>query len=55
VNSAARGSWACLDAVGLTTASGQTTWATTSSASTVYAGGSLTAATEKKPWYSLFW
>lgn len=54
VNSAARGSWACLDAVGLTTASGQTTWATSSSASTVYGGSSLTAAVQRKPWYRLW-
>jgi hypothetical protein len=49
-----RGSWACIDAVGLTTASGKTTWATSSNSSSVYGGTSLTASIKKKPWYS-FW
>jgi hypothetical protein len=49
-----RGSWACIDAVGLTTGSGKTTWATSASASSVYGGTSLTAEIKKKPWFSLW-
>jgi hypothetical protein len=54
VDSTGKGSWACLDAVGLTTAGGKTFWATSSQCSSVYGGSSLTAQTEKKPWYSLW-
>jgi hypothetical protein len=54
VDSRPRGSWACVDAVGLTTPSGQTTWATSSTASTVYGNTSLTAEIKRKPWYSLW-
>jgi hypothetical protein len=54
VDSTTRGSWACIDAVGLTTVSGRTTWGASSSASSVYGGGSLTAASDKAPWYQ-FW
>ena len=54
VDSTGRGSWACIDAVGLTTSSGKTTWATSSSASSVYGGTSLTAQIKKEPWFSLW-
>jgi hypothetical protein len=54
VDSTGKGSWACFDAVGLTTAAGKTTWATSSSCSSVYDGGSLSATTKKKAWYSLW-
>lgn len=54
VDSTGGGSWACIDAVGLTTSGGKTTWATSSAASSVYGGGSLSAAIEKPPWYSLW-
>jgi len=54
VDSSTKGSWACLDAVGLTTARGQTTWATSSTCSTVYGGSGLTAEVERKPWYNLW-
>ena len=54
VDSRGKGSWACIDAVGLTTSTGKTDWATSSSSSTVYGGNSLTASSKKGPWYS-FW
>jgi hypothetical protein len=47
-------SWPCIDAVGLTTSSGKTTWATSSQCSSVYGRGSLTAATNKTLWQK-FW
>ena len=49
-----RGPDACIDAVGLTTAAGKTTWATSSDSSSVYGGGSLSASSKKKAWYSLW-
>jgi hypothetical protein len=54
VDSTGKGSWACIDAVGLTTAAGKTTWATSSSASSVYGGSDLTAQVKRRPWYSLW-
>jgi hypothetical protein len=54
VDSSVKGSWACIDAVGLTTPAGKTSWATSSSCSTVYGGTGLTAVSERKPWYSLW-
>jgi hypothetical protein len=54
VDSTGKGSWACIDAVGLTTAGGKTTWATSSNCSSVYAGGGLSAASEKEPWFSIW-
>ncbi|HEX5102688.1 MAG TPA: hypothetical protein VFV87_02690 [Pirellulaceae bacterium] len=54
VDSTGKGSWACLDAVGLTTAAGNTTWATSANCSSVYGGSSLTASIERKPWYRLW-
>jgi hypothetical protein len=53
VNSTTKGSWACIDAVGLTTA-GKTTWATSSKCSSVYGGNNLTAVSKKRAWYSLW-
>jgi hypothetical protein len=53
VDSTSKGSWACIDAVGLTTAAGRTTWATSSNSSSVYTG-SLSASSATKPWYSLW-
>jgi hypothetical protein len=54
VDSTGKRSWACLDAVGLTTAAGKTTWATSSDCSSVYSGGSLSAAAKKKAWHGLW-
>lgn len=54
VDSTARGSWACLDAVGLTTPAGQTTWATSSTCSSVYGSRELTATSKSKAWYHLW-
>jgi hypothetical protein len=54
VDSTLGGSWACIDAVGLTTASGRTTWATSSNSSSVYGGESLSATVPKKSWFSLW-
>ena len=54
VDSTTKGSWACIDAVGLTTGAGNTTWATSSNSSSVYGGNALTASLKKKAWYS-FW
>jgi hypothetical protein len=54
VDSRGKGSWACIDAVGLTTAAGKTTWATSSDSSSVYGGGSLSASSKREPWYSLW-
>jgi hypothetical protein len=54
VDSTGKGSWACIDAVGLTTAEGQTTWATSSNSSSVYGPDGLSAKIKRKAWYS-FW
>jgi hypothetical protein len=54
VDSTGTGSWACIDAVGLTTAAGRTTWATSSNSSSVYGGGGLNAVSKKEPWYRLW-
>jgi hypothetical protein len=54
VDTTLRGSWACLDAVGLSTAAGNTTWATSSNCSSVYGSGSLTATSTKRKWLG-FW
>lgn len=54
VDSTGKGSWACLDAVGLTTAAGKTTWATSSKCSTVYGGGDLSASSKAGSWFSLW-
>ena len=54
VDSTGKGSWACIDAVGLTTSAGKTTWATSSDSSSVYGGSSLSASSKKKAWYSLW-
>ncbi len=54
VDSTSNGSWACIDAVGLTTAAGKTTWATSSNSSSVYGGSSVSASIQTKPWYSLW-
>jgi hypothetical protein len=54
VDSHGKNPWPCVDAVGLTNASGKTAWATSSQCSTVYGNGSLTAATKKERWWE-FW
>jgi hypothetical protein len=54
IDSSAKGSWACIDAVGLTTPAGKTSWASSSKASTVYGGGSISAAIEQDPWYAIW-
>jgi hypothetical protein len=54
VDSRGNGSWACLDAVGLSTAAGNTTWATSSTCSSVYGNGGLSASSKKKAWFG-FW
>jgi hypothetical protein len=54
VDSTGRGSWACIDAVGLTTAGGKTTWATSSNASSVYGGRELSAEIERESWFGLW-
>lgn len=54
VDSTNKGSWACIDAVGLTTAAGKTTWATSSDSSSVYGGGSLSATSKGESWFSLW-
>lgn len=54
VDSTSNGSWACIDAVGLATAGGQTTWATSSDCSSVYSGGSLSATSKKATWHGLW-
>jgi len=53
VDSTTKGSWACIDAVGLTTTAGKTTWATSSDSSSAYTGG-LSASSKKEPWYRLW-
>jgi hypothetical protein len=54
VDSTGKNSWACLDAVGLTTAAGKTAWATSSDSSSVYSGGSLSATSKKATWHGLW-
>jgi hypothetical protein len=54
VDSVNKSPWPCLDAVGLTTSSGKTSWATSSKCSSVYGNGSLTASSPKKMWQG-FW
>jgi hypothetical protein len=54
VDSRGKGSWACIDAVGLTTAAGKTNWATSSNSSSVYGGGSTSASIKREPWFSLW-
>jgi len=54
VDSTSIGSWACIDAVGLTTAAGKSTWATSSDCSSVYGGTRLSAASKKASWFSLW-
>jgi hypothetical protein len=54
VDSTGIGSWACIDAVGLTAAGGKTTWATSSAASSVYGGSSLSASVQKEWWFGLW-
>jgi hypothetical protein len=54
VDSVGKNPWACVDAVGLTTAAGKTTWATSSNCSTVYGNGDLTATSKKGIWQG-FW
>jgi hypothetical protein len=53
VDSTGKGSWACIDAVGLTTAAGKTTWATSSNCSSVYGGG-LSATSKRQSWHGLW-
>lgn len=55
VDSRNRGSWACIDAVGLTTVAGQTTWATSAECSSVYGNGTLTAEIKKKAMWEGLW
>jgi hypothetical protein len=50
VDSTNKAAWPCLDAVGLTAASGKTTWATSADCSTVYGNGSLSAKVKKSGW-----
>jgi hypothetical protein len=54
VDSTNKGSWACIDAVGLTTPGGRTTWAASSKCSSVYGGSSLIAESKPEPWFSLW-
>lgn len=54
VDSTGKGSWACLDAVGLTTSAGKTTWATSSDCSSVYGNSSLSAESKKATWHGLW-
>ena len=54
VDSTVKGSWACIDAVGLTTSRGKTTWATSSNSSSVYGGSSLSAQSKPEPWFTLW-
>jgi hypothetical protein len=54
VDSTGKRSWACIDAVGLTTAAGKTSWATSSKCSSAYGGTDLTAESEKESWFSLW-
>ena len=54
VDSTNKGSWPCIDAVGLTNAADKTAWATSSTCSSVYAGGSLSATSKKATWHGLW-
>ena len=54
VDSTGKGSWACLDAVGLTTAAGNSSWATSSACSSVYGNGGLTASNKQWIWQGLW-
>jgi hypothetical protein len=54
VDSTGKNPWACVDAVGLTNAAGQTTWTTSSNCSTVYGNGPLMATTKKVTWLGLW-
>ncbi|WP_425613409.1 hypothetical protein NA78x_003241 [Anatilimnocola sp. NA78] len=54
VDSVGKSSWPCLDAVGLTTAAGKTTWATSSHCSSVYGNGPLTATKQTGMWQGLW-
>jgi len=54
VDSTGKNSWACLDAVGLTTAAGKTSWATSSDCSSVYSSGALSAQAKKTTWHGLW-
>lgn len=54
VDSVNKSPWPCLDAVGLTTASGQTSWATSATCSSVYGHSSLTA-TKQTGFWEAFW
>lgn len=54
LDSTGTNSWACLDAVGLTTASGKTVWASSADCSSVYGNGALSAVGKKSSWFS-FW
>ena len=54
VDSTGKNSWACLDAVGLTTATGKTIWSTSSTCSSVYGGGTLNAQAKKETWHGLW-
>ena len=55
VDSRNRNSWACIDAVGLTTAAGKTSWATSAECSSVYANGVLTAEIKRKGMWEGLW
>lgn len=54
VDSVGQSPWPCIDAVSLTTANGQTTWATSASCSSVYGNNPLTASIQPSFWES-FW
>jgi hypothetical protein len=54
VDSTGNGSWACIDAVGLTTKAGKTSWVMSATCSSVYGGSDLSAAIRKESWFS-FW
>ena len=55
VGSVGKSPWPCIDAVGLKTSGGKVTWATSSSCSTVYGGGALTATAKKKGVWTSWW
>ncbi|QDU26846.1 hypothetical protein ETAA8_19300 [Anatilimnocola aggregata] len=54
VDSVGKSPWPCLDAVGLTSATGKTVWATSSACSSVYGNSSLTASSQQSKWQG-FW
>lgn len=54
VDSVGKNPWPCIDAVGLTTATGKTTWATSSACSSVYGSSTLTATSKKSMWQGLW-